>query len=316
MDQDNGKTVKRAAVDHPKIQRLQRRLSLTRFEAMGLLEALWHFTGRYAPQGDLGRWSDEEIAAWIEWPGDPGELIGTLVICGWLDVNETYRLVVHDWPDHADEATKVSLKRAGKTFVVATNSGTVPTKPQPVATVSGPPEPEPEPEPCHAMPEPPLRGGTNMAAETASSAGRSEPIAPAPRFRAEDWEAFIAVYPPRNGDRGLAKGREKFMALIKSGVPPGDLLEGAQRYRAWADAEGSTGSQFVQQIPTWLNRKGWQEEWAIRTGGNGNGPHPAGQRGNRAASESLEAERDRILGNLAKRNAAAGSDHGRLAGDG
>src|SRR4051812_14365631 len=96
--------VKRAAVDHPKLQRLQRRLKLPRFQAMGLMEALWHFTGRYAPEGDIGRWADEEIAAWVEWPGEPEDLVETLVVCGWLDRDPKRRLLVHDWPEHADEA--------------------------------------------------------------------------------------------------------------------------------------------------------------------------------------------------------------------
>jgi 5-methylcytosine-specific restriction endonuclease McrA len=98
--------MKRAAADHPKIQRLQRRLSLTRFQAMGLLEAVWHFTGRYAPEGDIGRWADEEIAAWIEWTDAPEGLVEALVVCGWLDRDTTHRLLVHDWAEHADDPSR------------------------------------------------------------------------------------------------------------------------------------------------------------------------------------------------------------------
>lgn len=78
------------------------------------------------------------------------------------------------------------------------------------------------------------------------------------------WQEFLAIYPARNGDRGTAKGREKFMAALKSGVPPEALLDGARRYRAWAEAEGIVGTQFVKQIPSWMNGKCWTEGWLIR----------------------------------------------------
>ena len=306
--------MKRAASDHPKLQRLQRRLSLKRYQAMGLMEALWHFTGRYSPEGDIGRWSDEEIAAWVEWDGEPEELVGTLVTCGWLDEHPVFRLVVHDWAEHADEATKVSLKRAGKAFVVATNTDSKATPLKLVATVSRPPEPEPEP--CHAMPPP---GSTNdaeteitsMASEDAASepvppAGKPKRSGPTPAEISEAWLAFDAVYPVRTGDRGLARGREKFAALLKSGVPPGDIIDGARRYLEWAKATGQQGSPYVKQIPTFLNGRSWQESWAIpKDTGNG---HPQRQQNGRhdPASNTVAATTERVLREIAERRGAIG----------
>jgi hypothetical protein len=73
------------------------------------------------------------------------------------------------------------------------------------------------------------------------------------------WEEFLALYPPRNGDREVAKGRDRFSELAKGGQDMQAVLEGVKGYRAWADAEGRSGTAFVKQIPTWLNNRVWEE---------------------------------------------------------
>ena len=49
-----------------KFKKLQWRLNLRLWETTGLLEALWGVTISNAPRGDIGRLSNEEIAALIE----------------------------------------------------------------------------------------------------------------------------------------------------------------------------------------------------------------------------------------------------------
>ena len=83
-----------------KFKKLQRRLGLRQWQCVGLLESVWQVTARDAPRGDIGRLSNEDIAATIEWEGDENELVATLVATGWLDECDTHRLVVHDWHDH------------------------------------------------------------------------------------------------------------------------------------------------------------------------------------------------------------------------
>ena len=92
----------RQAHNSPKLKRLKRRLQIPQYAAVGLLESLWHMTATQAPRGDIGKWSDEDIAANLEWPGDETELIEVLVGCGWLDEDPEHRLIVHDWDQHAD----------------------------------------------------------------------------------------------------------------------------------------------------------------------------------------------------------------------
>lgn len=134
----------RAVIDHPKFAELKARLGTGKGRTLGYLEALWHFTGRFTPQGNVGKYSDLQIEAWIEWEGEPGALIKALADSHWIDADETHRYLVHDWQEHADHTTKVALKRAGLEFFVprvfAQCSHSVPT-------VFAPPVPEPVPVP-------------------------------------------------------------------------------------------------------------------------------------------------------------------------
>lgn len=84
-----------------KFRRLQRRLGVGKSTIVGTLELLWITTQKNAPRGDIGRFDNEAIAIECNWDGDPDELIDALVETGWLDRNDHYRLVVHDWHEHA-----------------------------------------------------------------------------------------------------------------------------------------------------------------------------------------------------------------------
>lgn len=99
--------MKRGTPEHPKTARLARLLARPKYQVVGVLESVWHFTQRYAPRGDVGKWSDEEIAASIQWEADPGELIDALVESGFLKrCDEHFRIYVHDWPEHADQTVQ------------------------------------------------------------------------------------------------------------------------------------------------------------------------------------------------------------------
>jgi len=109
--------VKRGTPDHPKVVRFAAVLGVTRYAAVGLLELLWHLTARYTPCGDVGKWSDQEIAIALGWDGPPTALIHALVASGLLESHPVHRLIVHDWAEHADKAVKQLLARQGRSFV-------------------------------------------------------------------------------------------------------------------------------------------------------------------------------------------------------
>lgn len=100
-----------------KFLKLKRRLRLPHWQTVGLLESLWLFTQVNTPHGDIGRHSNEDIAAAIEWDGDADELVAHLVECRWLDASAEHRLVVHDWHQHAPNYLKGAVASTGKKFV-------------------------------------------------------------------------------------------------------------------------------------------------------------------------------------------------------
>ena len=109
--------MKREAITNTKLGRLERRLNIPHWGAVGLLELLWHLTAREAPAGNIGKLPDEDIAYGIGWLTEPPEkLIEALVGSGWLDRNTQYRLTVHDWSEHADDTVNNKLARSGQFF--------------------------------------------------------------------------------------------------------------------------------------------------------------------------------------------------------
>lgn len=165
--------MKRGTPEHPKVMMLASRLGIPLYAAVGILETLWHFTARYTPRGDIGRYSNEIIARKIDWTGKSQDLIDALVKERLLDEVEPYRLVVHDWSDHSDDSCDKYLavhgmtyydgskprrgKKIGKAGKVRTSldksrlssdlSGKVRKSPEKSRLSEPEPEPEPESEP-------------------------------------------------------------------------------------------------------------------------------------------------------------------------
>ena len=97
--------MKRGAITHPKMEELADLLAVSKPHAIGMVEMLLHFTDQYAHRGDIGRFSNKQIARRLEWEGDPDRLVeclmscGGLGACGFIDYHPKHRLVIHDWPD-------------------------------------------------------------------------------------------------------------------------------------------------------------------------------------------------------------------------
>jgi hypothetical protein len=108
--------MKRGTPGHPKPGDLGRVIERPLPFVLGTLELLWHWTAQYVPAGDVGRYSDAAIEEACCWDGEPGRLVEALTSVGWLDVHPKHRLVVHDWPQHAEDAVHKVLARACKRF--------------------------------------------------------------------------------------------------------------------------------------------------------------------------------------------------------
>jgi hypothetical protein len=112
----------------PKFKRLVRRLrescnhpavSLETI-CVGILELLWHETARHASQGDIGKFSNSEIAEALGWIGDENVLIQSLIDTEFIDKHPDHRLVVHGWADHCPNFVKAKLRRLDLPFACGT----------------------------------------------------------------------------------------------------------------------------------------------------------------------------------------------------
>ena len=126
--------------------------------AVGYLEMLWHFTAEFAPQGDIGRYSDDRIEGALDWSGTRGRLVKALTTSGWVDFDLSTRLLVHDWEDHCDEAVRKKLQRAKLQFhrlsaKVTGQNQILSASRAPVALASALPEPQLQPPPVNGTAE-------------------------------------------------------------------------------------------------------------------------------------------------------------------
>ena len=103
--------MKRGTPDHPKTKRLAEMLGLARWEVVGLLESLWHYTASYSRRGNIGRWSDEEIASAIRHPGGQSS-----ALAGSVPLIHQDRPVAGHLLPQAGEATVLEGKRFAMAF--------------------------------------------------------------------------------------------------------------------------------------------------------------------------------------------------------
>ena len=237
----------RQAHNSPKLKRLKRRLQLPQYAVVGLLESLWHMASTQAQRGDIGKWSNEDIAAQLEWGGDETALIEALVGCGWLDEHPEHRLVVHDWHAHADTTVRRSPQVRDHGFVtLEADSGSKDDNShasrESVACASQvndlrftrQPEPEPEPEP-----------------EPASARVRQADLE-------ADFEEWYGRYPHKVGKGAAVKAYRG----ARGKVDQATLLDGLKRYIA-----GKPPDRPWCNPATWLNQDRWLDQPAATTGG-------------------------------------------------
>ena len=111
--------MKRGTPEHPKTVMLSGLLGIPKYGAVGILEMLFHFTSKYTPAGDIGKFSNASLASSLNFDGDPDELIASLIMSGFVDESSECRLVMHDWHEHADDSVHCALARKNGYF--ATN---------------------------------------------------------------------------------------------------------------------------------------------------------------------------------------------------
>ena len=92
--------------NHPKVKKAARIAGINEFEMIGRLHCLWWWALDYAPDGDLTNYSDDDIEAAVDWTGQPGLFVRSMIECGFnghgglIDVTQESR-EIHDWFEHA-----------------------------------------------------------------------------------------------------------------------------------------------------------------------------------------------------------------------
>ena len=254
--------MKRGGPRHPKTCDLAERLGIRRAHAVGHLELLFHFAAEFAPEGDVGRFSDKRIAAALDWGGPPGKLVSALVDSGWLDPHPTARLAVHDWGEHADHTTLQKLSRAGKKPIQSNHEDTAKACDQIETTGSDLialplplPEPEPIPEP---VPVPPAaRALRALPAAACPIRSQERSITPGGIMPAT-WESFRDLYseagkPCNETDWAKAGMEAATLNLTESDMSERVIPSLAAELPGWAERD-------IGMIPfpaNWLKGQPW-----------------------------------------------------------
>lgn len=93
---------------HPKTKKLARALGCKLPCAVGHLFYLWWWAMEYAPDGDLSRYDDADIADGAQWEGDSSELVTALIDTGWLNPDRA----LHDWNEYGGRVHEEHQRRA------------------------------------------------------------------------------------------------------------------------------------------------------------------------------------------------------------
>jgi hypothetical protein len=81
---------------HFKTRRLERLLGISTAQAVGHLHMLWWWALDHAPDGDLERFTDVDIADACGWDGNPADIANALINAGFIDQDN----MLHDWQDY------------------------------------------------------------------------------------------------------------------------------------------------------------------------------------------------------------------------
>jgi hypothetical protein len=104
----------------------------------------------------------------------------------------------------------------------------------------------------------------------------------------EHFERAWSLYPQRAGGNSKANALKQWTARVRSGVKPGDLVSGVERYAAYIRAKGDEGTEFVKQAATFFGRgEHWTEPYAAN-GASGNRLTPRQAQTKGALTEFME----------------------------
>lgn len=85
------------------------------------------------------------------------------------------------------------------------------------------------------------------------------------------FKKFQKTYPPRKGQQNWPKTKDTLRRKFKQGLAPKTVMRGAERALAFYEADGKLRTPFVPMSSTWVNGRGWDDEYpvtlVVETGG-------------------------------------------------
>ena len=250
--------MKRGGPNHPKTFALAEALGIRRFAAVGLLEMLFHFAAQYAPEGDIGRYSDKRIAAAVDWQASPARLIEALAATGWIDTHPGVGWVVHGWSEHADRSVLQRLSRLGKKTIQSNHTDTGKVMPQ-CANLRIKKVHQPVPVPVPVPVPPPPKGGLS------SSKSKKEKDLK----RIDDEKTTTVAKDAQNCC--LLSPDEELRAIFEQKTGVRISLDVERRVWETVELRGCTRAEFIERLRPhatndWTNPAGFLTAFARRVG--------------------------------------------------
>lgn len=91
----------------------------------------------------------------------------------------------------------------------------------------------------------------------------SRSVARATRPGTSRFEEFWQAYPRRDGPNPRKPAEQRFNSLVKSGVDPQMMIDGAKELCEAERKRGNIGTRFIPQASTWLNQQRWSDHAAV-----------------------------------------------------
>ena len=260
-------------LDHPKTLDFASRLDVSLPQAIGHLELLWAFVAQKTPHGNVGKWADGAIARASHWTGDATAFVTALCDAGFLERHEEYRLIVHDWHEHAPRWVASKLIRAGQDFCRPAGS----EKPEKPANTDSEKDctsdcssecshdSSAHSKPSLAKPSQDKSDKNPFGTSADAPTGNGKPEYP------DAFESAWRDYPRRAGGNPKPAALKAWKARIKSGTDPGEIHRGVLRYARFIRATSKENTEFVMQAKRFFGPdEHYLEPWTIPEIGHGN----------------------------------------------
>lgn len=114
---------------HPKTRKLARLLGINRVQVVGHLQFFWWWAMNYAPDGDLARFDELDLATGAEWEGEPSLFVEAMVAAGFVDCDGD-ATSIHDWQEYGGKLIRRKTANAERMKEARAAHVAEPEKPQ------------------------------------------------------------------------------------------------------------------------------------------------------------------------------------------